>query len=427
MKAKTLIICAASCVSLLAGCSQQTTRNDALTVHPNQVAKTRWGNPQAWYDLGRYYQGQGRHALAVPALENAVAADGAFVEARNRLGVSYALLGRHEEAIGQLEAAAQAAPNAAHVYSNLGYAHYLKGDYAEAASALQRAVALDPANRHAQQNLGLAYARLGETAKSNEAYARATAPQPKMAVATPSQPAPAVQESRRTQVVQVAPNVYELRPKPASTAVVVMSADRPSIPPAQVEASDGNGVTGMAGRAGDARLGETAKAHDVYAKDAAPQPETAPKPGAAPEASNRIEHMSPNVYEPRLRHASFATAIPANRPSAPRARVEVSNGNGVTGMAKRVGVYLKDGGIAATRLTNQRGFNVAATRVEYRKGYEAEARQVAAAMPRSVDIAPSTRLRRDVGVRLVLGKDMTGNLGYFENGSGSTRLARNGR
>lgn len=332
MKMKTLIVSSASCVSLLAGCAQQTTHNDTWLIKPTVVAEPRRENPQAWYDLGRYYQGQERHALAVPALENAVAADGTFVEARNRLGVSYALLGRHADAIRQLEAAVQAAPEAAHIYSNLGYAHYLKGDYSEAAAALQRAVALDPANRRAQHNLGIVYAQLGETTKARHAYAKA---------ATPQQPAAAIPaaapEASHSRIVQVAPSIYELRPRPVSTAAV----------------------------------------------------------------------------------------MPADRPSAPRARVEVSNGNGVTGMARRVGTYLKDSGFAATRLTNQQGFGVAATRVEYRYGYEAEARQVAAAMPRSVDIAPSTTLRRDIGVRLVLGKDMTGSLAAFEQKTGTARIARN--
>lgn len=332
MKTKTLIIPAVSCLSLLAGCAQQTARNDMLTIKPILVAEIPRGNPQAWYDLGRYYQGQERHALAVPALENAVAADSTFVEARNRLGVSYALLGRHAEAIRQLEAAAQARPEAAHIHSNLGYAHYLKGNYTEAAAAMQRAVALDPANRRAQHNLGMAYAQLGETTKARLAYANAAAPQPE----TAAMPA-AVPEASHSQIVQVAPNIYELRPRAASTA----------------------------------------------------------------------------------------SAMPADRPSAPRARVEISNGNGITGMAKRVGTYLKDGGFAAARLTNQQGFGVAATRVEYRDGHEAEARQVAAAMPHSVDVTPSTSLRRDIGVRLVLGKDMTGSLGFFEQQSGAARLAQN--
>ena len=332
MKTKTLIMTAASCVSLLAGCAHQTAHNDMWTIKPTMVAEARRENPQAWYDLGRYYQGQERHAQAISALEKAVAADGTLVEARNRLAMSYAMLGRHEEAIRQLEVAARAAPEAAHVYSNLGYVHYLKGNYAEAASALQRAVALDPANRRALNNLGMVYAQLGEEAKARSTFAQAAVTQP----ATASRPM-LVPEESHSQVVQVAPNVYELRPKPAPVAVVILQ-------------------------------------------------------------DHALE---------------------------PRARVEVSNGNGVSGMAKRVGSYLKESGFAATRLTNHPGFDMTATRVEYRSGHEAEARQVAAVMPHRIEVVLSTNLRRDIGMRLVLGKDLMGNLGDFEQKSELTRSAQN--
>ena len=320
MKTKTVIVLSVSCVSLLAGCTTPTAHNDTWTVKPIMVAEPRRENPQAWYDLGRYYQGQTRHAQAIPAFEKAVAADASFVEARNRLAVSYAALGRHEDAIRQLEAALQTSPEAAHVYSNLGYAYYLKGNYSEAASALQRAVALDPENRRALNNLGMVYAQLGEEAKSRSAFAQAAVNQP--ATATPSMGVP---EESLSQIVQVAPNVYELLPQPAPAA-------------------------------------------DVMLQD---------------------------------------------QSLAPRARVEVSNGNGVNGMAKRVGSYLKESGFDTTRLTNYPGFNVAATRVEYRSGYEVEARQLAAAMPFSVGVVLSNDLRHDIGVRLVLGKDLMGSHGYF--------------
>jgi Flp pilus assembly protein TadD len=395
MNTKTLIVSTTSCVALLAGCAHQTAHDDMWTIKPTLVAQPPVMNPQAWYDLGRYYQGQERHALAASALENAVAADGTFAEARNRLGVSYALLGRYEEAIRQLEAAIQAAPEAAHIYSNLGYAHFLKGNPAEAASALQRAIALDPANRRAEHNLGLAYAQLGETAKARSAFAQAAAPQPELATAPATVP-----EESRSQVVQVAPNVYELRPKSSSTAAVMLP-DRSPAPHARVEVSNGNGVNRMATKMATA-------------------PATAPE-----ERRSQVVQVAPSVYELRPKSASTAAVVPPDRSPAPRGRVEVSNGNGVTGMARRVGSYLKGSGFAATRLTNQQGFGVAATRVEYRKGYEAEARQVAAAMPRSVGVMPNIKLRRDIGVRLVLGKDMTASLGIFEQKSAPSRLARN--
>lgn len=331
MKTKTLTILAVNCVTLLAGCTLPAAHNDMWAVKPTVVVEPHRESPQAWYDLGRYYQGQARHAQAIPAFEKAIAADASFVEARNRLAVSYAAVGRREDAIRQLEAAVQLSPEDAHLYSNLGYAYYLNGNAAKAVSALQQAIALEPGNQHALNNLGMVYAQLGEEEKSREAFAQAAVNQP----VAPSQ-SMVVPEKSLDRIVQVAPNVYELRPQPALA-------------------------------------------------------------------------VSPSPQAQAL---------------APHARIEVSNGNGVNGMARRVGFYLKESGLPATRLTNTPGFNVAATRVEYRSGYEVEARQVAAAMPFRVEVVLSTSLRRDIGVRLVLGKDLVGSQGYFRQTTKPTRPAK---
>jgi tetratricopeptide (TPR) repeat protein len=352
------------------------------------VTQVRGENPQAWYDLGRYYQGQARHIQAVSALEKAVAADGSFAEARNRLAVSYAMLGRYQDAVQQLEAAIAAAPQAAHIYSNLGYVHYLQGNDSEAATALQRAVALDPSNRNAQHNLGLVYARQGNEVKARVTFS-ATEPPPET-IAPPPAKAP---EKSPSQIVQVAPNVYELLPTPAAPMVAVQPETAP-VHQARLQVSDDNGVNGIARR----------------------------------ESPSQIVQVAPNVYELRPNPvAALATALPEPAP-AHHARLEVSNGNGVNGMARRVGAFLKDSGFATSRLTNNRkGFGVRATRVEYRHGYEAEARQVAAAMPGSVEVAPGTNLRRDIGLRLVLGKDLRSSVGYFERNAGTAKLAQNSR
>lgn len=335
MKAKTWIVPAASCVALFTGCASQTAHNEPWTVRP-ALTVSRAENPQAWYDLGRYYQGQERDEEAAWALEKAVAADGALVEARNRLAVSYARLGRYDEAVRQLEAAIRIAPEAAHVHSNLGYVLYLRGDYREAVTALERAVALDPSSQCALNNLGMAYAQLGEQKQAGSAFARAA----------------------------------DIAPPPVA--------------------------------------------------DATTQAEHPAQPAAPPTGSrNRVVEVAPNVYELRQPSAALSTGGAAGRPAG----VEVSNGNGVTGMARRVAIFLKGDGYAAARLTNQPAFDVAATRVEYRSGYEAEARRLAAAMPQKVEVRPDARLRQDIGVRLVLGKDIAASLGYFEKAE-STRLVQ---
>ena len=92
-------------------------------------------------------------------------------------------------------------------------------------------------------------------------------------------------------------------------------------------------------------------------------------------------------------------------PAQPVSRLEVSNGNGVAGMAARVGRWLAAEGLRNARLTNQRPFVQATTLVEYRSGHELNAQRVARSLPitAATAAAPSPGLTSDV--RVLLGRD----------------------
>jgi hypothetical protein len=62
--------------------------------------------------------------------------------------------------------------------------------------------------------------------------------------------------------------------------------------------------------------------------------------------------------------AAVPAAAPADRPGA--TRLEVSNGNGIRGMAAAVAQRLRAEGMDVVRLTNTIPFNVEETRVEVR-------------------------------------------------------------
>ena len=122
---------------------------------------------------------------------------------------------------------------------------------------------------------------------------------------------------------------------------------------------------------------------------------TAPEGGAAPA---RLVQVAPNVYE---------LEVALGKPAAPlqaaqrRFRVEVTNGNGAAGMAKRVASGL---GLANAHLTNRRPFVQAVTVIEFRDGYA----EAAAALGRKLDGGIRTlriAAAGDVDVRIVLGRD----------------------
>ena len=101
--------------------------------------------------------------------------------------------------------------------------------------------------------------------------------------------------------------------------------------------------------------------------------------------------------------------LPAQQPrasSTPGFKLEVSNGNGVLGLAKRVAGRLVDTGVRTARLTNQLPFNQPTTEIQYRTGYGAAAAALASKLQQAVHITPKADLASHIDVRLVLGKDV---------------------
>ena len=87
-------------------------------------------------------------------------------------------------------------------------------------------------------------------------------------------------------------------------------------------------------------------------------------------------------------------------------KIEVANGNGVNGMAKRVSAFLSNAGFAAARLTNQQPFNVKQSEVQYRAGYRDEAEKLRATIDGDPRLIQRDDLRADISIRVLLGKDV---------------------
>ncbi|UUZ70759.1 LytR C-terminal domain-containing protein [Polaromonas sp. P1(28)-8] len=383
-----------------------------------------------YYQLGKYHQERGNVDLARAAYAYSVDLDGRQLEARNALAAIHAQQGRLEDAKVLLLQLVAEYPAVAHPYNNLGFVHYLQGNYDAAVATLQRALVLDSENQRTRNNLQAAkveLAKLGErpavarapapatmgtqgvlpgeatatitenrkdemtvTATAASTPAPVTVPVPTAAVQRPAElavspaPAPRTQElavaippsvpQARMEVVQVVPNVFELRPKPAVAAVAAIApviADR--------------------------------------------QPEKAVV-GAAT--------LVP-VPVPALATA-LATTSPPSVAATKMSRVEVSNGNGITGMAKRIKGVLGRYGIAVSRLTNDRPFKQQDTKIQYRAGYEQAAESLKLALRGHAVVVPVNRLSGNTDVRLVLGKDAVAHMALIEEWASQSRLASNG-
>lgn len=142
---------------------------------------------------------------------------------------------------------------------------------------------------------------------------------------------------------------------------------------------------------------------------------------ATPESAPTVQlaNVAPQVWELQPAPAATPDVIspPADAPTAVTdlaaadaplpagvTRIEVSNGNGVTGLAKRVGLYLREQGYAAPRLTNDKPFNRQRTEIHYAPGAEQIARRLGDAFASPPHLV-AAKLTRQIPVRLVLGKD----------------------
>lgn len=318
-------------------------------VRPMQTVR-HGADSQALYQTGRYFQGQGRYEQAIAAYSQVLKANPDHVDAHNALGVTYSQQGRPELAEQQLRAALEIAPDTARVHNNLGYHLMGSGRLEEALASFERALALAPKDALITANLAVAREKLG----------------------------------LRTDVQR--PTV----PQAAAQPVAVVLA------PAQALASAPVPDVTM-------RLDRISDGMWALRSSTAAQPATATAAGTrtAAAAQDRIE-----VY-PRSVAVVPSPAATANRIAA-EARIEIANGNGATGLAKRVWSLLAPHGMERPRLTNDKPYGVVTSRIEYVAGAEQVARDVNAGLPAQLPLARVPVLERNASVRVLLGKDFPG-------------------
>jgi len=100
--------------------------------------------------------------------------------------------------------------------------------------------------------------------------------------------------------------------------------------------------------------------------------------------------------------------------------VEISNGNGVYRMARKVGNYLKEKGIKVTRLTNANNFKHPETSIFYQKEYDEAADHIAEYLPVFRSKEEKEKFDRpNIKIKILIGKDLIPHQKAFENGKSS--------
>ena len=347
-----IIALSIGCAGLMTGCALfQRSAPKTPLVQP--VVKVQHGGTeaQAKYELGRYYYGQRRTEEARRALEESLALNAAHSRASNVLGVIYASQGRYEEAQAQFKRALAREPQAAHLHSNIGYAYLLQGRNEEALASFEEALRLEPQSEKGGANLRIARERLGleEGSAEHKRVGGTTATKTDLRRSTG-------EESSKLRMVEISPNVYELTLRsPITSASLVSSGPL----------------------AASALISTQAERSPVV--------ETADQLPSV--SGNMVVEVSPNVYElEKATPAAVTSMAPQNTsseapPNFSRLGLEVSNGNGIRGMAKQVATALRSQGISVTRLSNRKPFDQLRTEIEYRKGYLISARELGVRLP----------------------------------------------
>jgi tetratricopeptide (TPR) repeat protein len=252
-------------------------------------------------------------------------------------------------------------------YYRLGRYHDGSQEWAKAVDAYRKAIAVDAGNVEAYNALGVALARTGRLAEAEITLRQAVALDP-----------------ARAHVLNNLGYVLLLAGKPADAVVVL-------------EAAVAQDATN---RSADANL-------QVALARARSAPAARPAPG--PARDDVV--VSTAAREDAVPVSTGAAIVPAGPaavpPPVPAASpdIEIRNGNGVAGMASRLGRFLAGRGCPAARLTNLPSYTQAATVIVYSAGHEQAARRLAHAMPGDATLRPAT----DPGMRaplvVVLGRD----------------------
>ena len=284
----------------------------------------------------------------VLSIRDAVTAEGMY-----RLGRYYEGQARFDFAISAYREAIRRDPLMVGAYTGLGASLAAQQHYDDAIRQFQAAVVLEPNAAHLQNNLGYAYLLSGQTEQAIKA----------------------LEEAQR------------LNPAHAKSAENLRLAQA---------------------KLGNILPQRTASQNPTPTMEAI----TTPGPGAS------LVEVAPQVFElrsaPKPRQLAKIEAMPlpalpdqqSRATPVPTFKLEVSNGNGVLGLAKRVAGRLVASGVRTARLTNQRPFNQPTTEVHYRDGYAAAATALASKLQHPAQVKLKDDLPSHIDVRLVLGKDV---------------------
>lgn len=266
------------------------------------------------------------------------------------------------------------AADAQHIeaYNALGVALAQSGRHAEAETTLRQAVALAPTRTHIRNNLGYVLLLSGKAREALQELQAAVEQDSGNAIAKANlHTATARTEASATGAL----GTLGAPPTPAAPAAAAARTTSVDVP---LPSQPAEPATLPAMRVGFeptiAALDQSATSTSVVA--ATPESASLPMPAAAAPIA-KVQTL----------------------------QLEISNGNGVAGMAARVGRWLATQGLQANRLSNQQPYAQQHTVIQYRDGHADAALRVARSLPAYAKAEPALMQGLRSDVRVVIGRD----------------------
>ena len=361
------------------------------------------GNADSHYELGCYLQERKRHKPAIEEFRTALEIDPSHVKCYNAMGVSYDALGDYGSAVQSYEAALAIDQKLDYVLNNLGYSYLLQDKLDLAIENFKKALDLDSGNELYHNNLGLTYAKSGQ-------YDAAFAEFKQTGVEAKAHYniahlyylqglyKEAEAHFEQASVLKASDPVIE-RGLKAATSLAEIAKNSEKVP----------------GRDGETTVHTEGKQLITVSPALS---EIKVREGAREEAARILEAETIQLYDQTqaLELVSLEISDKEKGPT-PEIKIEVSNGNGVNRMARRVGNYLNGKGFALKYLCNASHFRHEETKIYYAKGYRREAYLLAEKLPGRQRFEEVPEIRKgNAEISILIGKDLTPYLNLFEKG-----------
>jgi tetratricopeptide (TPR) repeat protein len=407
------------------------------------------GASEAKYRMARHFQKRNRHKVALIELKEIIQIDPTFVKAYNAMGFSYEFLGDFKKAIHSYKLALKIDSNLDYLYNNLGFAYLLSENYDSAVDAFQKAIALNDRSKRFHNNLGLAYAkkgqfdlaieqfrltgdefsanyRLGQILYREGNYQMALAYNEKAHHAkTSAQIMSSVSSLDKEKGPDAVVQVEEKSPESKSSAVSLNSGRTHLKPEEKTKVYTMSGLTQIV-KDNEIPTDESSRTSPLIIRKPI-MTDSGLTEQHHKEAGQKTKSDLPNkktdlaqINFPELskgqstsirskedlKHVS-KNEVTKNRDFIVAVEIEVSNGNGVNGMASRVANYLRKKGFKVSRLNNAKSFNHATTKIFYYNGHLQDVHRLIQKIPAQLDEKNIIELQR-LGnrIKILIGEDM---------------------